>query len=73
MATSIHHDSQRGFGTVSAPFNGLAERYRTWAARRQQVARTTLELQSYTDRQLADLGLTRSDIPQVARGTFRRP
>lgn len=30
------------------------------------------ELESHTDRQLADMGITRSDIPAVASGRFVR-
>ncbi len=41
-------------------------------AQRQRIARFTRELQTYTDRELSGLGLERSDIPAVARGTFRR-
>ena len=71
MATSIQHDTQTGFDTVFSA-RGLTERYRRWADRRAQIARVSRELHSYTERQLADLGLCRSDIPDVARGTFRR-
>jgi uncharacterized protein YjiS (DUF1127 family) len=31
------------------------------------------ELLAYSDRELADIGLTRADIPAVVGGTFRRP
>jgi uncharacterized protein YjiS (DUF1127 family) len=41
-------------------------------AHRAEVFRITQELAGCTDRQLADLGLYRSDIPAVARGTYRR-
>jgi len=41
-------------------------------AHRAEVFRITQELVSCTDRQLADLGLSRSDIPAVAHGTYRR-
>ena len=42
------------------------------AAQRQEIARITLELADCTDRQLADLGISRSEIPSVANGTYRR-
>ncbi len=45
---------------------------RTWLANRHEAARITRELRSYSDNDLADLGLRRGDIPDVARGTFRR-
>lgn len=41
-------------------------------SQRAEVFRITQELVGYTDRQLADLGLSRSDIPAVAQGTYRR-
>ncbi len=53
----------------------LGELRREWqqaAARRQEIARITHELSVCTDRQLADLGLSRGDIPDVARGSFKR-
>jgi uncharacterized protein YjiS (DUF1127 family) len=34
--------------------------------------RVATELSRFSDRQLADLGLTRGDIPAVARGELRR-
>lgn len=37
-----------------------------------QAHRVAAELSRFTDRQLADLGLTRGDIPAVARGELRR-
>ena len=37
-----------------------------------QEYRVMAELGRFTDRQLADLGLTRGDIPAVARGELRR-
>jgi uncharacterized protein YjiS (DUF1127 family) len=39
------------------------------ASQQQRVAR---ELARFSDRELADLGLTRGDIPAVARGKRRR-
>jgi uncharacterized protein YjiS (DUF1127 family) len=38
----------------------------------QQAHRVATELHRFTDYQLADLGLTRGDIPAVARGDLRR-
>ncbi|HTW29298.1 MAG TPA: DUF1127 domain-containing protein [Acetobacteraceae bacterium] len=59
----------------AAPFGGFGElrrRYQDWAERRRTVRRIEAELYSMTSRNLADLGLTRSDIPDVARGRFQR-
>ena len=41
-------------------------------SQREEIARITRELSSYSDRQLADLGFSRADIPDVARGFFGR-
>jgi uncharacterized protein YjiS (DUF1127 family) len=41
-------------------------------SQRQEIARITHELSICSDRQLADLGFSRSDIPDVARGLFSR-
>ena len=38
----------------------------------QQEFRVKAELSRFTDHQLADLGLTRDEIPAAARGTLRR-
>jgi len=39
---------------------------------RQKIAQITRELADCTDRQLADPGLSRSEIPAVARGMYGR-
>jgi uncharacterized protein YjiS (DUF1127 family) len=73
MFTSITHDATpTGFGLLPVAARRYAVQFRAWRAQRQQVARVTAELNCYTERELADLGLSRADIPSVARGTFRR-
>jgi uncharacterized protein YjiS (DUF1127 family) len=57
---------------AKATVNRLARRWRDWAANRREIARITHELNLHTDRELADMGLTRGDIDAVARGRFRR-
>jgi uncharacterized protein YjiS (DUF1127 family) len=37
-----------------------------------QASLVRAELGRFSDRQLADIGLTRGDIPAAARGTLRR-
>ncbi len=56
------------FGTV---LHHLGMRWQRARAEQREVARITRELQSYTDRQLTDLGMSRADISDVAHGTFR--
>jgi uncharacterized protein YjiS (DUF1127 family) len=73
MSTSITHDgTPAGFGLVPMSVRRYADQFHAWRAERQKVARITSELNCYADRELADLGLTRGDIADVARGTFRR-
>ena len=48
-------------------FEVLKTRYSTW----QRYRRTVSELASLSDRDLADLGISRSDIPRLARDATR--
>jgi uncharacterized protein YjiS (DUF1127 family) len=48
-------------------FEVLKARYIRW----QRYNRTVSELKSLTDRDLADLGISRSDIPRLARDATR--
>ncbi len=53
----------------------LGELHLQWQqarSRRQEIAQVTHELSICTDRQLADLGFSRSDIPDIARGRHAR-
>ncbi len=73
MTTPITYDNTTtGFGLLADRPASIAARFRAWRARREQINRISFELSCYTDRELADLGLSRGDIPEVARGTFRR-
>jgi uncharacterized protein YjiS (DUF1127 family) len=47
-------------------------RFNAWREKRAYRARIARELDSYTDRELFDLGIQRADIPAVLNGTFRR-
>jgi uncharacterized protein YjiS (DUF1127 family) len=49
----------------------LAKFIRLFRARRSYL-RSMRELSRLNDRELADIGLTRSEIPAVARGAIRR-
>ena len=73
MAT-LTHDTARlsTFDGIAASRDRLTSRMRDWMGRRREIARVEFELSTYSDRHLADLGLTRGDIPSVARGNFRR-
>lgn len=59
-----------------ADFRGRLHRFeirrQRAAARRREIARITHELESSTDRQLSDIGISRADIASVANGTYGR-
>jgi uncharacterized protein YjiS (DUF1127 family) len=45
----------------------LIERVESWRERRRQKLQVYRELMAYSDRELNELGLSRRDIPQIAR------
>lgn len=49
-------------------FEVLKSRYSTW----KRYARTVQELEALSTRELADLGISRSDIPRLAREAARQ-
>ncbi len=61
-----------GFSGVKSAVQDLLQRYAQSRARQRAADQVYRELQAYTDRQLHDLGLDRSDIGAVARGTYNR-
>jgi uncharacterized protein YjiS (DUF1127 family) len=42
-----------------------------WAARRQRE-RDLHELYSFTEREFSDIGLSKSDLPAIEKGVYRR-
>ena len=48
-------------------FEALKSRYANW----KRYSRTVSELESLSNRDLADLGIARSDIPRLAREAVR--
>lgn len=58
-----------GAGGFFAQFGALVAARRGRAIERARIRR---ELNSYSDRQLSDLGLSRFDIEAVAAGRFQR-
>jgi uncharacterized protein YjiS (DUF1127 family) len=67
-ATQFFHSTRSAFPGVAALRERLADAVAGWSKRRQ----ITRELNAHTDRELADMGLSRLDIHEVARGSFRR-
>ena len=61
-----------GRAALKAKRRHLARRWQRSVVQRRRIARYTRELETYTNRELSELGLDRSDIPAVARGTYRR-
>jgi len=53
---------------VLAPFQRLG----AYMAQRRTRARQLSELYRFTDRELWDVGLSRSDIPAIQHGVYRR-
>ncbi len=67
---STHVGVVRGSVSVLDKVAGLMTAFRGWRARRQEIVRVARELDCYSDRDLAELGLFRNDIPAVARGEY---
>lgn len=74
-ARLVAENEQTTAGETTAIVSGLRDhlgRFKAfWVARRQR-ARDTAALEAFTDRELWDLGLSRSDLPRLTDGTFRR-
>jgi uncharacterized protein YjiS (DUF1127 family) len=60
---------------IRLPLSHLRARFErlaaAWVARRE-VARGLRQLHRCTDRELWDMGLSRSDFPAIIKGTYRR-
>ncbi len=54
-------------GSFKARFEALRAEWRARAARRSVYRRTVVELQALSDRELADFGFHRTEIPRIAR------
>jgi uncharacterized protein YjiS (DUF1127 family) len=55
---------------LTAVFRSTVATMRETMAKRRERARAYAELESYSDRQLHDLGITRGDIRSIVDGTF---
>ena len=62
-------DSSTGFG---AAFRTLGSTLRSSIEQRRARARSRAELEAYSDRQLKDLGISRSDISSIVDGHYGR-
>ncbi|WP_428377573.1 DUF1127 domain-containing protein [Lichenicoccus sp.] len=73
--TNSHAHSMASFGTPVSGTSALAflmQRYRAFRIQQTERARIRRELDSYSDRQLLDLGISRADIASVAAGEYAR-
>jgi uncharacterized protein YjiS (DUF1127 family) len=52
--------------------SGLFHRLRASWAKQRDTERQMQELYRSSDRELWDMGLSRSDLPEIARGTYRQ-
>lgn len=52
-------------------FGRLAQRFATWSAERRAYNEAFFELSQLSDRDLADIGVARADIPSVARAAAK--
>lgn len=64
------HTTAPAFGAISTAYHRVIEGWRQRAVRRARADQVRRELNAYTDRELADLGLSRSDIPGIARAAY---
>ena len=60
------------FQFLSASWSSASARVAAWFAARREIAAVTWRLEGLGERDLADIGLTRADIPAVARGHLPR-
>jgi len=65
--TAIHVALRESARHAAAIFGRIGD----WIEARRARRAITFELSQLDDRELADIGLTRSDIPAVARGKFQ--
>lgn len=61
-----------GLTNVKGAVQDMLRRWSQAQAKRREADQVYRELQAYSDRQLHDLGLDRSDIAAVASGTYMR-
>lgn len=65
-----HRDPWRrlpGDAVLVLALGSLIERIESWRDRRRQKLQVYRELMAYSDRELNELGLSRRDIPEIAR------
>lgn len=72
MATVYQHSlAHTGFHPFQAGVSWLARRVATWQERRRH-RRDLADLARFTDHELWDIGLARSDMLAIEKGVYRR-
>jgi len=67
MAQALFNQSLAGQFGLKARFQKLRDTFDAHAKRRAVYSRTVRELHALSDRDLADLGMHRSEIPRIAQ------
>ncbi len=66
---SLYHETElAAHGVRPSLGHGLLARFAAWRRRQQELK----EIACITEHELADIGLTRSDLPAIAAGEFQR-
>ena len=73
MATHITAAPATDTVAATRSENPIVRRFRAMVLRWQTSSRIYAELSQMSPRELSDLGLTQSDIPDIVNGTYRRP
>lgn len=71
MATTTHHSAIATRPALADRFAALLQNLRARHEENKLVRRTERELSALNDRDLADLGISRFDIPRIARDSVR--
>ena len=70
--TSFTYGDTGVYDVTQSRLASLLARAAVWLAQRAHQQQVMLELRAYTDRELADIGLGRRDIPRVFDPEFVR-
>ncbi|GAB0113122.1 DUF1127 domain-containing protein [Acidisoma sp. C75] len=72
MALLAHSQSSSLGHSLNGRIQALRLRFERFVEARRERARLVRELETYSDEELGELGLSRLDIPAVAAGSYRR-
>jgi uncharacterized protein YjiS (DUF1127 family) len=70
--TYLIADSRQPSRPIGTWLSVQYQRLRASWAQRRALERQMQELYRSSDRELWDMGLSRSDLPEIAKGTYRR-